>query len=138
MRNWCITKALDVEGSIDMSRHRTHRLGRRQIAGWDLATSAGVLRVMIEPEKMEGTDCHIAIEVEGERCGLHFRNHILCPTSGTDAPHTLSCTRATWDGLLTGSVTLSEALNTGSVTINGDTDAIISAFSALDHPAFTR
>ena len=94
--------------------------------------------MMIEPEKMEGADCHIAIEVEGERCGLHFRNHILCPTSGTDAPHTLSCTRTTWDGLLTGSVTLTEALNTGAITIHGDTDAVISAFSALDHPAFTR
>ena len=94
--------------------------------------------MMIEPEKMGGIDCHIALEVEGDRCGLHFRNHILCPTSGTDAPHTLSCTRATWDGLLTGSVTLSEALNTGAVAIDGDTDAVISAFSALDHPAFAQ
>jgi hypothetical protein len=50
----------------------------------------------------------------------------------------LSCTRATWDGLLTGSVTLSEALNTSAVTIDGDTDAVISAFSALDHPAFAQ
>ena len=121
-----------------MSRHRMHRLGRRQIAGWDLATSAGVLRVMVEPEKMDNVNCHIALEVDGERCGLHFRNHILCPTSGTGAPHTMKCTRETWDGLLTGSVTLSEALDTGAATINGNTDAVISAFSALDHPAFAR
>ena len=93
---------------------------------------------MIEPEQMEGVDCHIAREVEGERCGLHFRNHILCPTSGADAPHTMSCTRTTWDGLLTGSVTLSEALSTGAVTIKGDTAAVISAFSALDHRAFSQ
>ena len=50
----------------------------------------------------------------------------------------MSCTRTTWDGLLTGSVTLSEALSTGAVTIKGDTDAVISAFSALDHRAFSQ
>ena len=136
VRNWCITKALDVEGSIDMSRHRTHRLGRRQVANWDLATSAGVLRVMIEPEKLTGINCHVALQVDDERCGLHFRNHILCPTDGVTASHSLSCNRATWDALLTGSTTLTEAINSGDVTIDGESTAVLAAFGALDHPAF--
>ena len=138
VRNWCITKALDVEGTIDMSRHRTHRLGRRQVTGWDLSTSAGVLRVMVEPEKMEGIDCHIALHVDDETCGLHFRNHILCPTSGTTATQTLTCTRSTWDALLIGSTTLAEAIDGGDVTIAGEVEAVQSAFGALDHPAFSR
>lgn len=138
VRNWCITKALDVEGTIDMSRHRTHRLGRRQVAGWDLATSAGVLRVMVEPEKMEGIDCHVVLHVDQEICGLHFRNHILCPTNGVAAPHTITCSRSTWDALLTGSTTLTEALDGGEVTITGDSNAVRSAFGALDHSAFSR
>lgn len=138
VRNWCITKALDVEGTIDMSRHRTHRLGRRQVTGWDLSTSAGVLRVMVEPEKMEGIDSHIALHVGDETCGLHFRNHILCPTSGTTATHTVTCSRSTWDALLTGSTTLAEAIEAGDVTIDGEAAAVQSAFGVLDHPAFSR
>ncbi len=138
VRNWCITKALDVEGTIDMSRHRTHRLSRRQVSGWDLATSAGVLRVMVEPEKMEGIDCHVVLHVDQEICGLHFRNHILCPTNGVAAPHTITCSRSTWDALLTGSTTLTEAVDGGEVTITGDSIAVRSAFGALDHSAFSR
>ena len=138
VRNWCITKALDVEGTIDMSRHRTHRLSRRQVSGWDLATSAGVLRVMVEPEKMEGIDCHVVLHVDQEICGLHFRNHILCPTNGVAAPHTITCSRSTWDALLTGSTTLTEAIDGGEVTITGDSIAVRSAFGALDHSAFSR
>ena len=138
VRNWCITKALDVEGTIDMSRHRTHRLGRRQVTGWDLATSAGVLRVMVEPEKLEGIDCHVAIHVDNESSGLHFRNHILCQTSGAQADNTLTCSRPTWDALLTGSTTLAEAIDSGEVSLTGDADAVRSAFGALDHTAFSR
>ena len=138
VRNWCITKALDVEGTIDMSRHRTHRLSRRQVSGWDLATSAGVLRVMVEPEKMEGIDCHVVLHVDQEICGLHFRNHILCPTNCVAAPHTITCSRSTWDALLTGSTTLTEAIDGGEVTITGDSNAVRSAFGALDHSAFSR
>ncbi len=137
VRNWCITKALDVEGTIDMSRHRTHRLGRRQVTGWDLATSAGVLRVMVEPERLEGVDCHVAIHVDSETCGLHFRNHILCPTSGAHADNTLTCSRSTWDALLTGATTLAESIDSGEATIAGDADVVRSAFGALDHPAFS-
>ena len=121
-----------------MSRHRTHRLGRRQVTGWDLATSAGVLRVMVEPEKLDGIDCHVAIHVNNETCGLHFRNHILCPTSGTQADNRLICSRSTWDALLTGSVTLAEATDSGEVTIAGDAESVRAAFGSLDHPAFSR
>lgn len=136
IRNWCLTTARELDGALDMSRHRTHRLSRRQLATWDLITTAHVLRVMVNPENMVGVDLHLAVDTETGRCGLHLRHHILAVTDGADADATLRCTRETWDQMLAATCTLSDALNSGDVAIDGDRSAVLHALNALDHPAF--
>ncbi|MEY2974776.1 MAG: hypothetical protein RIR49_1196 [Actinomycetota bacterium] len=138
LRSWCLTRALDVVGAIDMSRHRTHRLGRRQADSWDLATSLSVLRVMVDPDRLTGVDVHIAVDTGAERAGLHFRNHIACPTEGDDADIVLRCERTTWSDLLTGATDLPGAISSGTVVLEGDREPALGALASLDHPAFGR
>ena len=82
IRNWCITRARDLDGTASLDRLRTHRLGR-QVANWPLERAIAMLRVMVEPDLLEGIDVHVAFDLDGERCGLHFRNHVACPTTGS-------------------------------------------------------
>ena len=136
IRNWCLTTAREIDGTINMARHRSHRLSRRQLTGWDLVTTVGVLRVMVDPDRLTGIDCHIALQVDGDQCGLHFRNHIMCPTDGASADHTLRCSRDTWNTLLAGDDILATAIASGTVIIDGNATTVLAACASLDHPAF--
>jgi Zn-dependent alcohol dehydrogenase len=42
---------------------------------------------MVVPERLVGVDVHVAIETGDERAGLHFRNHVACPTDGRGADY---------------------------------------------------
>jgi alkyl sulfatase BDS1-like metallo-beta-lactamase superfamily hydrolase len=74
--------------------------------------------------------------LDGERTGLHLRNHIAAPTDGTDAVATLATSRATWAEILTGRTTLGDALTAGAVTIAGDAETVQRALGAIDLPGF--
>ena len=136
VRNWCLTRALDLDGSIDMSRLRTHRFGRRQVARWSLDAAVSVLRVLVEPDRLSGVDLHLAVVLDGERTGIHFRNHIACPTEGLDAEAVLTGSRDVWDQILTGSSDVRKAVDSGDLSLEGDTARVFQALAAIDHPGF--
>ena len=136
LRNWCLTRALTLEGRIDGARLNNHRFSRRQIEGWSVETAVSVLRVLIDPATLAGIDIHLTVELDGERTGLHFRNHIACPTDGEGGDTILIATRAIWDEMLTGALDLQSALNNGDVSLEGDKITAIEALKAIDHPAF--
>ena len=136
LRNWCLTRALTLEGRIDGARLNNHRFSRRQIEGWSVETAVSVLRVLIDPATLTGIDIHLTVELDGERTGLHFRNHIACPTDGEGGDTILIATRAIWDQMLTGALDLQSALNNGDVSLEGDKITAIEALKAIDHPAF--
>ncbi|MEC7827523.1 MAG: alkyl sulfatase dimerization domain-containing protein [Actinomycetota bacterium] len=136
LRNWCITRALDLEGHIDGARLNTHRFSRRQVEQWSTDAAVSILRVLIDPDKLVGVDFHLAIELDGERTGIHFRNHIACPTDGQAGEAVLSGSRATWNQILTGSTDLQSAISSGDMALKGDLNAVINAVQAVDHPGF--
>jgi alkyl sulfatase BDS1-like metallo-beta-lactamase superfamily hydrolase len=136
VRNWCLTRALDLDGSIDMSRLRTHRFGRRQVARWSLEAAVSVLRVLVKPDRLTGVDLHLAVVLDGERTGIHFRNHIACPTEGVDAEAVLTGPRDVWNQILTGSSDVRNAVDSGDLSIEGDTARVFQALAAIDHPGF--
>jgi alkyl sulfatase BDS1-like metallo-beta-lactamase superfamily hydrolase len=136
VRNWCLTRARDLDGTSSLDRLRTHRLGRRQVEAWTLARAMSVLRVLVDPDCLDGVDLHVAIDSGTERCGLHFRNHIACPTDGDAADVTVCGDREVWNAVLTGATTLTEAIGSGVITVDGDYSAALAAFAALDHPGF--
>ncbi len=136
VRNWCLTRARDLDGTTSLDRFRSHRLGRRQVEAWSLDRAVSVLRVLVDPDRLDGVDVHVGIRSGDERCGLHFRNHIACPTDG-DAPDvTLTAERDVWNAVLTGASTLAEAVESGSVAVDGAADTALAAFAALDHDGF--
>ena len=67
LRNWCLTRALTLEGRIDGARLNNHRFSRRQIEGWSVETAVSVLRVLIDPATLTGIDIHLTVELDGER-----------------------------------------------------------------------
>ena len=136
IRSWCLTRALDLEDAIDMSRHYRHRLSRRQIATWSLSTCVDTLRVMLVPERATGIDCHLEFSIDGESTGLHFRNFVACPTDGTGADATVRTDRNTWLSLLASETSLADAEAAERVTITGSADKARLALAALDHSSF--
>ena len=136
IRNWCITRARDLEGTGDLSRFNQHRFSRGQVLHGPVEAAVHPLRVLLEPERLAGVDLHLAVVLDGETTGLHLRNHVGVPTEGSGADTTITTTRATWAEVLTGRRTFVDALAAGDVTIAGDGDAAVGALRAVDLPGF--
>ena len=135
IRNWCLTRARQYDGSHDMSRHNEHRLSAASLAAGDASAAVDVLRVLLDPDLSGSLDLHIAwIFADGTRRGLHLRNGIACPTTGEDAAVTVSCELRTWAAVLGGKSTLSTVIDNDTVTIDGDADRFRAAMSCFDVP----
>ena len=76
IRNWCITRALDLEGALDMSPYKVHRVFPIQIMQWPIETAIGVLKVFVDPETISrhvgeyGQNKKIALESGITACQL--------------------------------------------------------------------
>ena len=136
IRNWCITRARDLEGTGDLSRFNQHRFSRGQVLHGPVEAAVHPLRVLLEPDRLVGVDLHLAVVLDGETTGLHLRNHVGVPTDGSGADTTITTTRATWAEVLTGRRTFADALTAGDVTIAGDGEAAVGALRAIDLPGF--
>ena len=136
LRNWCISRALELEGEVDGVRINTHRFSRRQVERWPTDTAVSVLRVLVDPDRLNGIAVHLTVELDDERTGIYFRNHVACPTDGQDGDAVLSGSRAIWNQILTGSADLQSAINSGDMVLEGDRVAATSALQSIDHPGF--
>ncbi|MBM3675374.1 MAG: MBL fold metallo-hydrolase [Actinobacteria bacterium] len=136
IRNWCLTRARDVEGTGDLSLMRAHRFNREQVLDWPATTAVHMLRVLVDPRLLSGVNLHLCVELDEDRAGLHFRNAIACPTDGAGAEATLHTKHATWAELLDGTLALGDAIGDARVTIDGDVAAVRAALRCIDLPAF--
>jgi hypothetical protein len=93
------------------------------MASWSMSDLVGVLRVLLVPERADGIDAHLGVELDGEGVGLHVRNAIACPTDGVGASVVVRCARSTWVDLLCCSMSLDEAIASGAVAIDPGADA---------------
>ena len=133
IRNWCLTRALELDGTIDNSRLSRHRFSARQLMAAPIAESIRVLRVLVDPEAAEGIGAHLAWHfTDGTAAGLHIRNCVAVPTDGAGAATTLACDPATWAAIMAGNVTLSAAIADGSVRITGHQAAAVRALACFD------
>ena len=135
IRNWCLTRALELDGSIDLRGLRDHRLGQREAA--TLGTKAfAVLRVMLDPEASADADLHVAAVVDGERVGLHVRGGVAVPTDGDGADVTVTLdgddAAAWWS---TAEPTLADLVSLGRAEVAGDAEALGRFATWFDHPA---
>lgn len=133
IRSWCLTRARSLEGVLDTSRLYRHRLNRRQVLTSAPSVSVHMLRVMLDPDDVTDLDVHLAFDIgDGPRTGLHFRNGVACPTDGDTKTAVLRCPNEMWADLLTGHANLSEAMQSGVVTIEGDVDNALRGLQAIE------
>ncbi|MFV0308640.1 MAG: alkyl sulfatase dimerization domain-containing protein [Desertimonas sp.] len=131
IRNWCLTRALDLDGTVPLDRHRMHRLRAPSVAA-DPAAALRVLRVMLDPDRAAGIDHHVAVVVDGEPLGgLHVRNEVACPTDGVGATATLITTSNGWVEVATLRRTVADLIATGDAEVEGDRDALGVVFACF-------
>ena len=133
IRSWCLGRARVLEGAVDAGRYRQHRFNKKQILRTGPERTVHLLRVLLDPVRAEGVDLHLAWRfADGSVTGLHLRNCVACPTDGSTAEHTISCDLAVWADMVTGTLTLSEALASGRIVISGDTSKVVEALACFD------
>lgn len=139
VRNWCITRARELDGLLDLSRFRVHRITREQVLGNAPAATVHVLRVLLDPERASGIDATLRWRFEGgAQAGLHVRNAVAVPTDGEfadarAADFTLSMSIETWAQLVSGKRSLTDAVGADAVRVDGDLAALKRVLACFDH-----
>lgn len=135
IRNWCLTKARDLDGTVDLSKLRTNRLRAHNLLQQTPRQCLHQLRVLLDPAKAAGTNLHIGFRfTDADAAGLHIRNGVSVATDGAGATAHLVLGRGDLVELLTGNWTLGKAVAAGRVTIKGDAAAVRAALAAFDVP----
>lgn len=123
VRNWCLTRARHLDRTADTDRFRLHRMTSTHAATAPVADLVHVLRVMLDPNRCAGIDRHLAVEFPDGAAGLHVRNGVAVPTTGSGAVVTLTVTREAWADLFNGRRSLDDALTVGDAS-TPDADAV--------------
>ncbi len=137
IRNWCITRARDLDGSTELSKLREHRFRAGQLAVLTPRACLHLLRVLLDPDRSAGLDFHVAFRfADGDVAGLHLRNGVSVATDGSGADATLAMSYADLVSVLAGPATLGECLASGAARIDGDSTAVRAALASFDIPGF--
>ncbi len=133
IRNWCLTRARNLDGTYDVSRFNQHRFSKKQILSSPLKNSVDILRVLLVPERAHDIDTHICFRFANDiEAGLHIRNCIACPTDGVGAEIVVDCSRDTWVDILTGDLSLSCAIRDNKLKVVGDAHELQHALQVFD------
>ena len=136
-RNWCITRALELDDKIDLSRLRGFRVSRFQVLSRDPATFVHSLKVTVEPNRAQGLHAGVGFDFGGGViAGLQIRDGVAVPTDGSGADYIFSMTLETWADILSAKTTLAAAIGDGTVNVGGDASAAQAAMACFDHPSF--
>ena len=137
LRNWCLTRCLELEGKLNLDRFRTHRFNLGEVMAARAVTYVPILRVLLDPNKAEGVDDELRWEFEdGNSTGLKIRGQVAIPTSGVDADLAIKLNQETWAKLLCGKVTLTELIDNKLIAITGDVLTVKRFLASFDVPSF--
>ncbi|MEM9621561.1 MAG: alkyl sulfatase dimerization domain-containing protein [Pseudomonadota bacterium] len=137
LRNWCLTRALELEGKINLQRHRQHRFNPTQVLSAPPERFIDTLRVLLDPTLAAGLDAELAWHfMGGARTGLRVRNHVAITTSGADADMTITLSQETWAALLANTTTMSQCLELGTVSLAGDPEELMTFLKVFDVDGF--
>ncbi len=137
LRNWCLTRARELEGSLDLGRFRRHVFSRNAVLDAAPATTVHAFRVLVDPDAAAGVSGELAFAFpDGVTAGLRIRNHVAVPTDGAEADLTIALDPETWADICSGRATVATAIDNGTATLDGapaDLDRLLACF---DHPGF--
>ncbi len=118
VRNWCLTRALELDGSLSLERFRGHRFRAADVLANPLVNSVTTLKVLLNPERAVGVNAEFAVRFDdGTAGGLRIRNQVAVPTSGEGADCSLTIDGADWAQVLAGKVRLAELLDDGKAEV---------------------
>lgn len=136
-RNWSLTAALELEGRLDMAGGGMVLGSPDQVSGFPLAAIIRVLTVRLKAEDCDDTRLCVAFETtdSGEGCALELRSDVcqFHETAPKASDATLRFDRGFLLAWVFGRTTLEDALEDGSVSLDGDRGAV-SAFLAKFEP----
>jgi len=137
-RNWCLTRALDLSGDIDLWRFRMHVPREREVLASDPKAFVEILRVMLDPQCAGDLNERMSWHFDdGSQAGLHLRGGVAVPDKGTSADLKISLTLATWARIMSNKQSVEIALSTGEITVTSGSEIRVRRFlGVFDHPAF--
>ncbi|MFT7687438.1 MAG: alkyl sulfatase BDS1-like metallo-beta-lactamase superfamily hydrolase [Candidatus Azotimanducaceae bacterium] len=139
IRNWCLTRVLELEGKLNLDRFRIHRIRFDEVMASSSGTFVPVLRVLLDPAKAQGMDEELCWNFDdGEVVGLKVRGQVAIPTTGAEASLSITLSQHTWANLLACKKSLSECIDEGLIVTENDFDSIKRYFSVFDVAAFQR
>lgn len=137
VRNWCVTRALELEGKIDLSRFRQHRFRVEELRSRPVVDTVPLLRVLLAPERTVGMDFEVGFEFSaGGTTGLRIREGVALATGGEHADASIAISSNDWIRVLGGKQKFTDALATDAVRVSGDEVQVTAFFAAFDHPSF--
>jgi alkyl sulfatase BDS1-like metallo-beta-lactamase superfamily hydrolase len=132
IRNWCLTRARHLDGTTPLTTLLRHRFTARNLSDAKLQHAVSTLRVLLDPQRADGVDAHVAFMVNDEVAGLHVRRGVAVPTLGEDASCTFSMDRAVFDSILCERQSLRDAIASGEVLVSGDRAAGVRALNSFE------
>ena len=138
IRNWCITRALELDQSLNLSRFRSHRFNKRELERRKASNSLKLLRVLLVPEKASEVNMNIKISFDdGETVIYSIRNSIALINKLKDSNFSISLNKNSWFDVLCGKKTLSE-LMLEKTTVTNHEKEIKKFFACFDLPSLMK
>ena len=135
-RNWGLTAALELEGDLDMAGGGMVLGSPDQVSGFPLAAIIRVLTVRLRAEDCDDTRLCVAFETTDteEACALELRRDV-CQFHETVPDACDATLRFDRDFLLAwvfGRTTLEDALESGSINLDGDPGSVSTFLSKFE------
>lgn len=139
VRNWCLTRALDLSGELNLKRFSVHLPREREVLAGDPGVFVEILRVMIDPQRAGDINERMVWHFDdGSRAGLHLRGGVAVPDSGESADLAIALSLATWARIISNKESIETALSIGAVTVKRGSEVRVREFFAVfDHPALS-
>ena len=144
VRNWCLTRALELEGQLDLSRFRIHRFSVGAVLSAAPQDSVLALRVVHMPDIAAATwvdhppeDGKVELVwqfEDGPTIGLIQRNGVVVerdPEVVAGSAVTIELSHETWARILAGKLPLSEAISSGAI-VTTDPDFVSRFLATFD------
>jgi alkyl sulfatase BDS1-like metallo-beta-lactamase superfamily hydrolase len=156
IRSWCLTRALELEGTLDLSSLRQGRLGAVEVAMAPLEVTVNKVRVMVDPSVLGDVHARIRFRCGDEVASVHVRRGVVVPIASTDLAEVgkefegtrtgrsfdggdavtpeveLVCSKEQLGALITGGLPLSEVVAGENCAIHGDPELLETLLVALD------
>ena len=132
IRNWCITRALELDESLNLSRFRKHRFNKRELERRTPVDSLKLLRVLLIPEKADAYTQTLHFNFsDDENIFYSIRNSVAVIDTKSEGSLSLNLSSDTWYDLLSMKKTLSEADEEALIDMS-NSDEVKKFFSCFD------